>query len=97
MSSIQSAPFDPYLYVRDTNRVIKLMEVDPSYQDINGFPFGMLLTSNWKPPLEFTDTGVAYPFFEDFVSSEGSSSTDWYTTYLTDFIVDIPDAGQWAW
>lgn len=97
ISSIQSAPFDPYLYVRDTNKVVKLMEVDPSYQDINGFPFGMLLTSNWKPPLEFTDTGVAYPFFEDFVSSEGSSSPDWYNTSLTDFIVEIPGPTVWAW
>jgi len=97
MSSIQSAPFDPYLYVRDTNRVVKLMEVDPSYQDSNGFPFGMLLTSSWKPPLEFTDTGIAYPFFDDFVSSEGASSNDWYNTPLPDFIVDMPGPTVWSW
>jgi LruC domain-containing protein len=97
IGDLQAAPFDPYLYVRDTNRVVKLMEVDPSYEDVNGFPFGMLLTANWKPPLEFTDTGVAYPFFNDFVNSEGASSADWYNTYLIDYIVDIPDSGQWAW
>lgn len=97
VSALQSAPFDPYLHVLDTNRVVHLLEVDPTYQDSNGFPFGMLLTTTWKPPLEFTDTAVAYPLFTDFVASEGNSSVDWYNSYLQDFIVDIPDDGQWAW
>ena len=97
MPAIQAAPFDPYLYVIDSGRIVRLMEVDPAYQDSNGFPFGMLLTSAWKPPLERTDTAVAYPFFQDFVSSEGSSSADWYTTFLEEYIVDIPDAAVWAW
>lgn len=95
--SVAAAPFDPYLYVRDTQRIVKLLEVDASYQDSTGFPFGMLLTAAWKPPLEFTDTSVAYPNFNDFVSSEGSTSATWYETYLTDFIVDIPTSDQWAW
>jgi len=97
LAGIQAAPFDPYLYVRDTGRLVRLMEVDPAYQDSNGYPFGMLLTVDWKPPLEFTDTSAAYPLFQDFVISEGRSSTDWYTTFLVDFIVNIPDSGQWAW
>jgi LruC domain-containing protein len=95
--AIQSAPYDPYLYVRDTGQTVKLMEVDPSYQDSNGFPFGMLLTTTWKPPLEFTDTADAYPNFLEFVTSEGASAASWYTNYLVDFIVDIPDQTQWAW
>jgi LruC domain-containing protein len=97
ISGILPAPFDPYLHVLDTDRIVRLMEVDPAYQDSNGFPFGMLLTDSWKPPLEFTDTAVAYPLFSDFVSSEGNSSSNWYESYLPDFIVDIPDSGQWAW
>ena len=97
ISSIDAAPYDPYLHVLDTDRVVRLLEVDPEYQDSNGFPFGMLLTSSWKPPLEFTDTAVAYPLFNDFVASEGGNSSSWYESYLLDFIVDIPDAGQWAW
>lgn len=96
-SAMPAAPYDPYVYVRNTARVVKLMEVDPSYQDTNGFPFGMLLTSNWKPPLEFTDTGVAYPSFNDFVSSEGATSQSWYSTPLLDFIVEIPDSDNWSW
>lgn len=95
--SIQSAPYDPYIYVRDTNQTVKLMEVDSSYKDDTGFPFGMLLTTTWKPPLEFTDTSDAYPNFIDFVASEGASAANWYTYYLGDLIVDIPDHSEWAW
>ena len=94
---IGSAPFDPYLYVRDTGQTVKLLEVDPAYQDSNGFPFGMLLTTTWKPPLEFVDTADAYPDFLEFVSSEGASAASWYTNYMMDRIVDIPDQSQWAW
>ena len=47
--------------------------------------------------LEFTDTGVAYPLFNDFVSSEGASSQDWYNSPLVDYIVDIPGVGTWSW
>ena len=96
-TAIAAAPFDPYLHVLDTDRIVKLLEVDPAYQDSNGFPFGMLLTAAWKPPLEFTDTGIAYPYFNDFVISEGNSSANWYETYLTEFIVDIPAPTVWAW
>lgn len=96
-ASLQAAPFDPYLYVLDTGRSVHLLEVDPSYQDSNGYPFGMLLTTGWKPPLEFTDTGVAYQFFNDFVSSEGASSLNWYNTPVGGYIVDLPASTQWAW
>jgi LruC domain-containing protein len=96
-AGLQSPPYDPYLFVRDTNQEVRLMEVDPAYQDIDGYPFGMLLTDNWKPPLEFTDTAVAYPQFDEFVSSEGASSTAWYLDFLIDYIVEIPNSSGWAW
>lgn len=96
-AEIPSAPYDPYLFVRDTGQQVRLMEVDPEYQDIDGYPFGMLLTDSWQPPLEFTDTADAYPFFDDFVATEGASSSDWYLENLLDFIVEIPDSSGWAW
>jgi LruC domain-containing protein len=96
-ADIQSAPYDPYLFVRDTGQEVRLMEVDPAYQDIDGYPFGMLLTDSWQPPLEFTDTAIAYPRFDEFVATEGASSSDWYLENLVDFIVDIPDSSGWAW
>jgi hypothetical protein len=95
--SLSAAPHDPYLFVRDTGQIVRLMQVDPSYRDSNGFPFGLLLTSAWKPPLEFTDTAVAYPAFMDFVNSEGASATDWTNSILTEHVVDIPDTTGWAW
>ena len=92
-----SAPFDPYLHILDTNRVVRLLEVDPSYQDDNGYPFGMLLTATWKPALEFEDVGSVYQYFNPFVESSGASNADWYETYLPEYIVDIPTAEVWAW
>ena len=97
ISSITPAPFDPYLHILNTNRIVRLLEVDPSYQDENGYPFGMLLTATWKPALEFEDIGSVYQYFNAFVESNGVSNTNWYETYLPDFIVDIPTSDVWAW
>jgi LruC domain-containing protein len=97
LSAIMSAPFDPYLHILDTNRVVRLLEVDPNYQDENGYPFGMLLTATWKPPLEFEDIGYVYQNFNTFIESNGTSETNWYETYLPEYIVDIPTADVWAW
>ena len=97
MELVQAPPFDPYLYVRNTQQNVRLMEVDPNYQDQDGFPFGMLLTSTWQPPLEYMDTAIAYPAFADFINSEGTSSLDWYNTPFIDYIVDIPGPDEWAW
>jgi LruC domain-containing protein len=97
LPELQPPPYDPYLYVRDTGQSVRLMEVDPAYQDADGYPFGMLLTDSWKPPLEFMDTSFAYPLFDDFVATEGGSSSAWYLDYLVENIVDIPDSGVWAW
>ena len=97
MSSIMSAPFDPYLHVLDTNRLVRLLEVDPSYQDENGYPFGMLLTAAWKPALELNDLSIPYQNFDPFVQSKGVTNANWYETYISDYIVDIPTAEVWAW
>jgi LruC domain-containing protein len=97
MSSIMPAPFDPYLHVLDTNKLVRLLEVDPGYQDENGYPFGMLLTATWKPPLERSDLGVPYQNFEAFVQSKGATNANWYETYISDYIVDIPASDVWAW
>ena len=97
VSSIMPAPFDPYLHVLDTNRLVRLLEVDPSYQDENGYPFGMLLTAAWKPALERSDLGIPYQNFDNFVQSKGVTNAKWYETYIADYIVDIPTADVWAW
>lgn len=97
MASIMSAPFDPFVHVLDTNRLIRLLEVDPSYQDENGYPFGMLLTATWKPAIAAYNVGIPYQNFDPFVQSKGVTNANWYETYVPDYIVDIPTADVWAW
>lgn len=97
LSEIGSPPYDPHLFVRDTGQTVRLMQVDASYRDVDGYPFGLLLPDGWKPPLEFTDTSVAYPLFDDFVATEGASSSAWYLEHLVEHIVEIPDSTGWAW
>ena len=97
MSSIMPAPFDPFVHVLDTNKLIRLLEVDPSYQDENGYPFGMLLTATWKPAIAAYNVGTPYQYFDPFVQSKGVTNANWYETYVPDYIVDIPTADVWAW
>jgi LruC domain-containing protein len=97
MSSIMPAPFDPYLHVLDTNKLVRLLEVDPSYQDESGYPFGMLLTATWKPPIERSDLAIPYQNFAAFVQSKGVTNANWYETYISYQIVDIPAPDVWAW
>jgi hypothetical protein len=92
-----SAPFDPYVHVLDTNKLIRLLEVDPSYQDEDGYPFGMLLTASWKPAIAAYNVGTPYQNFDPFVQSKGVTNANWYETYISDYIVDIPTADVWAW
>ncbi len=96
-TSIGPAPFDPILFVRNNGRVIRLLEVDASYKDEEGFPFGMLLTVNWQPPLEYIDIRAAYPLFTDFVSSEGNSSSDWYDSWFSNLVFKTLAPDVWAW
>ena len=95
--NLQAAPFDPYLYVRNTKRIVKLIEVDPTYEDENGYPFGMLLVSDWRPPLESHGTELVYPEFTNFVLSEGTQSTTWYTNYNPKYVITWPENDGWAW
>lgn len=93
--SLSEAPFDPYLYVRNTGQTIKLMEVDPSFVDENGFPFGMLLVHNWKPPAESRDTRNVYSRFNSFVSSQGAADANWYLDYFLPWVINMPETWNW--
>lgn len=91
MNQIGSAPFDPYLYVHDTGYEVHLLGKAPVlsysrneldghsvFKDENGFPFAMIIPDYWEPPLAAEDIGLAYPEFIDFISSQGSRSSNWY-------------------
>lgn len=96
-SSIGEAPFDPYLFVRNTGKKIQLLQVNPDFKDQNGFPFGMLMPFDWLPPREFFSISTIYPLFDRFVESEGTDYLDWYDTFLSNYVVPVPLPDTWAW
>jgi LruC domain-containing protein len=96
-SSIGEAPFDPYLFVRNTGEAIQLLQVNPDFKDADGFPFGMLMPIEWLPPLEYFSISTVYPLFDSFVASEGAENVDWYATAFSEDLVQVPDPSIWAW
>ena len=90
-------PFNAYLHVRKTGQMIQLLEVNPSFKDKNGFPFGMLMPADWQPPSERVSLIDAYPGFLDFVASQGSKSANWYKTPKADKVLGVPISTTWAW
>lgn len=55
---------------------------DPSagyyFQSGNGMPWAFEITEDWAYPKEFTDLVAAYPEFQGFVESNGSSNLRWF-------------------
>lgn len=95
--SVGGAPFDPQLYVHNTGQTVRLLQVNASYKDANGYPYGMLMPGSWRPPSEFIDTDDAYPTFRDFVLSEGGQAVSWYASYNSQKVIDMPSSSVWAW
>jgi len=74
LAEMGQAPFDPYLYVHDTNLEIHLQGNLPvmaesdninkgltSFSDDNGYPFALVFPEDWQFPNEYVDIGAAYP------------------------------------
>ncbi len=54
-AALGAAPFDPYLFVRNTGKTIQLLQVNAAAVDPAGYPGGMLLPSDkWRWPYEKT-------------------------------------------
>jgi LruC domain-containing protein len=97
LAVIADAPFDPYLTVLNTGENVQLLQVNPEFKDENGFPFGMLLPSQWLPPNEYFDISDVYPRFDTFVTSGGTSDQDWSNNYKAEVVVPVPEQSLWAW
>ena len=109
VSEVSAAPFDPYIYVHDTNYEVHLVDRQPilnysnntleglvSFRDDAGFPFAMVIPDNWQPPLAGVDMGLAYPTFLDFVKSSGIQNSQWYAQPVGSRIKNMtPD--DWKW
>ncbi|HPN32635.1 MAG TPA: LruC domain-containing protein, partial [bacterium] len=82
ISNSDTPPYNPYLFVKDTTREIYLNSVDA-----NGYPFALIVPSNWGWPLEGNQidsdvkspaVNVAYPLFRDWRLSGYNSKINWF-------------------
>ncbi len=78
------APYDLHIFVVSTGREIhfagKFFDDDDSdlYLDNDGFPWALLVPVDWRWMYETQDIFVAYEFFEDWYTSNGTNHADWY-------------------
>lgn len=109
VTNIGTAPFDPYIYVHDTNYEIHLVDKQPAlsysnntlqglntFRDDAGYPFALVLPDNWQPPLAAIDMGLAYPSFVDFVLSNGANNTQWFNQPRNTHIKAMTPV-DWKW
>ena len=95
-SSIDQPPYDPYLYVYNTGYDIHLIgesalpgSRNPSgsaFRDAEGFPWALLVPSDWKHPDETQRIEVPYPRFSLWRQSMGTEFTDWYLHYYDPYV-----------
>lgn len=105
LSALPSAPFDPYLYIKNTGYDVHLIDRPPlpgskitwdeNFRDAAGFPRGLLVPSSFSPPKEVTSILDAYPKFQAWVDAEGGDdadgnpTSDWYFFPNPDLVMDI--------
>jgi LruC domain-containing protein len=94
IEDLPPAPFDPYLYIKNTGYDVHLIDRPPlpeskitwdeAFRDAAGFPRGLLVPSSFSPPKEVTSILDAYPEFQPWVDAEGGNdadgnpTSDWY-------------------
>jgi len=77
-------PYDPYIKCNgnDKNQV-HLSFVKSKFEgkrlDVDGFPWALLVPSDWAWPYEGSNIFQAYPEFKTWYESDGKESADWYT------------------
>ncbi|MFP4409384.1 MAG: LruC domain-containing protein, partial [Spirochaetaceae bacterium] len=93
---VDRAPYDPFLYVRNTRYDIHLIGEDPlpppysertgtgEFQDAEGFPWALLVPGDWINPGEGVRIENVYPAFDYWRSSFGEDYPDWYEYYQVD-------------
>ncbi len=89
--SIDQAPYDPYIIVNHEQAYdIHLpgkqalpnthnpSSAPENFRNSNGFPWALLVPTDWLPPKEGLSILIAYPKFDAWRSSHGASDSDWY-------------------
>lgn len=57
------------------------------FRDANGWPRGLLVPMDWANPIEGTFVENAYPRFNAWRTSFGTTDTDWYLTRVDSLVV----------
>jgi len=109
LEEMDEAPFDPYLYVHNTNLEIHLTGKSPvmpesdnmsqgltSFSDENGYPFALVFPEDWKFPNEYVDIGAAYPQLLEYIQSNRQSQVDWYKNGVASGITKH-NKTDWEW
>ncbi|QEN09326.1 LruC domain-containing protein [Oceanispirochaeta crateris] len=94
LTDLPPAPFDPYLYIKNTDYDVHLigesplpgsqLSSDEDYRDADGFPRALLVPGDFAAPQEMTSILDAYPRFQAWVDAEGGIdpdgliTSDWY-------------------
>ncbi len=93
IDGIAAAPWDPYIFVRDTGQAVHL--VGPGHLDntqlVNGtydrstpllgydLPLAHIFDSTWVWPAEFYGIWQGYPDYVAYVESGGTQNPDWWS------------------
>lgn len=109
LEQMDTAPFDPYLYVYNTNLEIHLEGKSPvmpasdniskgltSFVDENGYPFALVFPEDWRFPYEYVDIGQAYPQLLEYIQSNRQNQTDWYNNGVETGI-SKRGKSEWEW
>jgi LruC domain-containing protein len=109
LADFDATPFDPYLYVRDTQYEIHLEGKNAvlpysrnietgqtSFIDNNNYPYAQVFPDDWKVPVERVDLGEAYPNFVNFISSGRTQNIQWYNAPNENRVKPITPS-FWRW
>jgi LruC domain-containing protein len=93
-SKVEAAPFDPFIYVKNTGYDIHLIGKDPvpgtknpvssyttaafNFMDEAGFPWALLVPADWQHPAETQFIEELYPYFKFWRDEDGAKFSNWY-------------------
>jgi LruC domain-containing protein len=84
---VDRPPYNPYLYVHDTGHDVHLIgeqalsqsiNTQSEFRDAEGFPWALLVPTEWEHPDEGQRIEERYPRFTEWRKSRGQKETDWY-------------------
>lgn len=85
--ALDDAPYNPYLYIINTGHDVHLIGEEPlsssinpddTFRDGEGFPWALLVPTEWNHPEETERIEDPYPRFTLWRESWGEEHTDWY-------------------